>query len=158
MIQDELQMFKDWWLKNRPFTIPSVTSVINDGNIHGVVLYRAECWQVQLFILEPFIIIPEHLHPNVDSYEVFLSGDIEFTLNGVIKTPRSLETSFTGSSIYNNWDIRVLPNAWHNASSSYEGGSFLSIQRWLNGTVPSNVGSDWIHKVNETRRNYSADS
>lgn len=158
MVLDKLEIFKDWWLKERPFTIPHSNSITNVGNIHGVVLYRAECWQVQVFILEPFAIIPDHIHPNVDSYEVFLSGDIELSINGVIKNPRGLEASFTGSNVYYGTDFRILPNTWHGGNASSEGGSFLSIQQWLNGTIPTTVGDDWSGRAGEDRRIYNANS
>jgi hypothetical protein len=152
---DQLVKFKDWWLKNRPLVVPHDNAVAFDDNIRGLVLYRAECWQVQLFILDPNTNIPEHLHPNVDSFEVFLTGDIEFTINGKVLTPRSDSANFNGLSPHFNKFIRVSPTTWHGGKSAEVGGTFLSIQQWLNGVKPTNVGNDWEHRPNESKRNYA---
>ena len=152
---DELTRFKDWWLKTRPFVVPHDSSLIFDNNIRGCVLYRAECWQVQMFVLDPNTNIPEHLHPNVDSFEVFLSGDIEFTINGQVLTPRSDTPNFNGNSVHYGKFIRVSPSTWHGGRSGNVGGMFLSVQQWLNGVRPTNVGDDWEHRPNENERNYA---
>jgi hypothetical protein len=160
MIRDELQIFKDWWLKERPFTIPHSNSIVNVSSMHGVVLYRAECWQVQLFVIEPNSAVPDHRHPNVDSYDVYLSGDIEFTLEGVNRHYNNVDISeafFNGSNIYYGTSVRILPNAWH-GGNSHGGGSFLSIQQWLNGVVPTSIGDDWMPKTSDARRIYSENS
>jgi hypothetical protein len=152
---DDLTKFKDWWLKTRPFSVPHDEAIAFDDNIRGLVLYRAECWQVQLFILDPNTNIPEHLHPNVDSFEVFLTGDIEFTINGQVLTRRSDTAGFSGSSVHYGKFIRVSPTTWHGGKSADVGGTFLSIQQWLNGVKPTNVGNDWVHQPNQDKRNYA---
>ena len=53
--------------------------------------FRNNQYQVQIFSTPSNFIIPEHKHPNVDSFEVYLSGDIDFSLEG---------------SWLSNWDIK----------------------------------------------------
>jgi hypothetical protein len=152
---DELVKFKDWWTKTRPFVVPYNHCVVFDNNIRGAVLYRAECWQVQLFILDPNTVIPEHQHPNVDSFELYLGGDIEFTIDGKCFTPRDAGPSAKGTSEFFAQFIRVTPTTWHGASSGPQGGSFISIQQWLNEVKPTNVGDDWMFQPNQDKRNYA---
>lgn len=154
MIVDKLAQFKDWWLAHRDLRVPFDSPVTcdaapqTDTTTWGAVLYRAGCWQVQLFILKPDSVIPEHRHPNVDSFEVYLSGDIEFSLDGKVMTPigESAVPGFDGHHVYLGTSIRVVPGAWHGAKSGAKGGLFLSVQQWLNGVVPGNVGADWEHR------------
>lgn len=129
---DDLAGFKQWWEENRPINTPAENSVIKDGVIYGVVLYRQEPYQVQLFIMPPNSSIEDHMHPNVDSYEVFVGGDIEFRCDG-----EKFTQSVLGSS------IRVKPDSWHGGIFGERGGCFLSIQKWLNGVQPTSVGHDW---------------
>ena len=69
----------------------------SDRNIQDVVglnshlQFRKAQYQVQIFSTPPNYIIPEHKHPNVDSFEIYLSGDIDFSLDG---------------SWLSNWDIK----------------------------------------------------
>lgn len=153
---DRLEAFRDWWLAARTLAVPFERPVMVDGNIWGAVLYRAAPWQVQLFILKPESVVPEHRHPNVDSFEIYLSGDIEFSLEGQVLTPAAAEADFSGGHPYFGQCVRVAPNAWHGAKCGTRGGVFLSLQHWLNLVPPSNVGDDWEHKDGETRRNYGA--
>lgn len=155
-LTDRLAEFKGWWLRDRPFLVPFEAPVMTDGNIWGAVLYRSAPWQVQLFVLKADSVVPDHQHPNVDSFEVYLSGDIEFSLEGLVVTPMLLSEhpDFTGAHQCVGKSIRVPPLSWHGAKSGHKGGMFLSIQQWLNGVPPTNVGDDWTHRDGETRRNF----
>jgi quercetin dioxygenase-like cupin family protein len=136
---DDLAGFKIWWEERRPFNTPTETPVMCYDAIYGVVLYRQAPYQVQLFIMPPDSFIEDHIHPNVDSYEVFLGGDIIFRCNGEEHVQDVLGAS-----------IRVLPNSWHGGKFGKRGGSFLSIQKWLNNVPPTSVGNDWHDAANNT--------
>lgn len=145
---DKLEEFRDWWIENRIIHVPFDKPMMHEGVIAGAVLYRAAPWQVQLFVLEPNSFVAEHRHPNVDSFEVYLSGDIEFSLNGDVVTTfdQSEIPGFTGRHELAGHSIRVLPDAWHGARTGPRGGVFLSVQQWLNGARPGDVGADWVQK------------
>ena len=127
-------------MATRELNTPLTDSITHAGVLSGVVLYRRGQFQVQLFILPPFTEIDLHTHPNVDSYEVFVSGDIDFICDGVLHNENSL-----GSS------IRVGPNCVHGGKFGYNGGCFLSIQKWLNDVPPTSVGYDWKDQHNNPR-------
>jgi hypothetical protein len=101
---------------------------------YGVVLYRQGPFQVELFNVKPNSEIVPHLHPNVDSFEVFLTGDIHFMCNGEWSYEQKLGESIT----------RVKPDSWHGGLFGERGGCFLSVQHWLNGVPPTFVGNDWV--------------
>lgn len=139
---DDLAAFKEWWLSTRAINTPSDAKPDHYGTLLGVVLYRQEPYQVQLFIMPPNSRIEPHIHPNVDSYEVFVNGDIEF-LVGEDCTP--VYPKNLGDS------IRIVPTEWHGGNFGERGGCFISVQKWLNGVPPTSVGDDWSDKDNNTK-------
>lgn len=144
---DDLQAFLNWWMATRPFNTPSDAPTNYNGELSGVVLYRQGPYQVQLFNVQPNSVIEPHIHPNVDSFEVFVGGDINFMCNDVW-----YEQSELGSN------IRVLPSSWHGGKFGARGGCFLSVQKWLNGVPPTSVGNDWCDKESNTTGTASKDN
>lgn len=137
---DELSRFAKWFMEQRPIwmTPPGGVSFI-DG-VHGAVLYREGDKQVQLFICAPGTEIPDHCHPNVDSYEVAMWG-MEFRHRGHVLMPFSKQEDWPFQR--NGYVIRVLPSDRHGATAGPDGGCFLSIQHWRNGIQPTSVAEDW---------------
>ena len=129
----ELTSFLHFWLSFKPIRPPMENVLDFSGNLSGLVLYRSGQYQVQLFLLQPDAIIKPHIHPNVDSYEVAVCGDVAFEVNGFRHEDRAL------------WDaIRVHPKDEHTAYIGPAGGAFISVQKWLNDVPPSSVGWDWL--------------
>ncbi len=126
---DPLTEFARWWMQTKPIA-PPPDMYMQAGCSTGIVLYRQAPWQVQLFICNPNGEVVDHTHPCVDSYEVYIGGDIHFRHRGEIVPSETLS-------------IRVLPTDSHGASIGPRGGSFLSIQEWKNGKEPSSVHLDW---------------
>jgi len=140
---DELTKFKDWWVNNRIFR-PPIDFYSCVGDNVGIVLYRHLRFQIQLFIAHPNSSISSHIHPNVDSYEIFLAGDLYFEKNGqVLVNERDLVETPQGAYAALGLEVRVLPTDWHGTTVGPRGGSFLSVQEWLNGVKPSSVHLDW---------------
>lgn len=144
---DELSHFLDWYRENpQRIYVPLENSVHFVEGVTGLTIYRHGEYQVQLFTTTPNTVIPSHVHPNVDSYEVALSG-MEFYLNDnecvlpMWFAQTKLGDSNISSAHYKS--VRVLPNCPHGAKASDKGGSFMSVQRWLNGVEPTSVGNDW---------------
>lgn len=129
---DDLEHFKNWWLAARPFNTPEENPLSHVADTHGVVLYRQKPYQVELFNVKPNSEIPAHIHPNVDSFEVFLGGDVEFICDNIVYKQNVIGVS-----------TRVRPSSWHSGKFGKRGGSFLSIQKWLNDVEPKFVGDDW---------------
>lgn len=141
MNYDETQAFLNWWLQNRPMAPPIEGFHTCNGQIQGSVIYRSGQYQVQMFVVQPNSVIAPHIHPNVDSYEVYVSGDVEFMLNGEVYSQAN-----NASGI-----LRVAPDSWHGGTFGPKGGVFLSAQRWLNGVPPTSVGEDWKDELGRTQ-------
>jgi len=143
---DDLTTFLEWYLEAglKIFT-PMDDAVHFVENVVGTTIYRHGQFQVQLFTATPNTVIPEHLHPNVDSYEVALTG-MGFTLEGKTVLPMfAADTKCHDSdlSIAHYSVVRVLPESLHGALAGPKGGAFMSVQHWLNGVKPTSVGNDW---------------
>ena len=118
----------------------SDTNIYDVDGFYSHVQFRKDQYQVQIFSTPSNFIIPEHKHPNVDSFEIYLSGDIDFSLDG---------------SWLSNWDIKdhtfidnlfvveVEHDAIHGAIFGEGGGRFMSVQHWINEVKPSCVGLDY---------------
>ena len=128
----DLQTFKDWWWEKRPFSVPGENILSHVADTHGIVLFRDGQYQVELFNVKPNSEIPSHNHPNVDSFEVFVGGDITFTCD---------DNTFTNLKLGDS--IRILPSSQHGGKFGKRGGCFISVQAWLNNINPKFVGDDW---------------
>jgi len=143
--KDELTDFAFNFFKHRLFFYTPQNSVYIVEGVKGVVLYRENNKQVQLFIVEPNSVIPSHHHPDVDSYEMLLCG-MEFNINNKIVLPLRFSrlTDKNNHPLGARYLLRVKPNDPHGGKSGPNGGAFLSIQCWLNGKIPTSVGENWV--------------
>lgn len=145
---DELEQFCDWFLKNMPVlgAVPFEGAVSKIEDVTGILLYRQGQFQVQMFAVPEGTIIPEHTHPNVDSIEVYVGGNIRFSHSGKYVyseeelRPKDgpLHCAFKRGQI-----IRVRPNDLHGGVFGKGGGVFFSVQHWLNGVTPHCVSADY---------------
>lgn len=139
---DELEQFRNWWLANKPQKPPTDEIINVDGRFTEIILYRQKQFQVQLVIAQPNSEIPDHIHPGVDSFEVYMSGDLRFRRDKEAYFPQD-----PGVSI-----LRVYPESYHGATVGPRGGTFLSIQHWTNPKVqPSFISHEWGYKDKNER-------
>ena len=146
----KLTQFSKWFLA-QPFGVlrPPQNSVYfyetSGGIVISTVLCRMGQFQVELFAGPGPGHFPEHRHPNVDSIEVHLTGETNFTIRGcpVVPPERLAQVGDDGASIFCGFRSRVRPQDAHGATVGPAGGAFLSIQHWLNGVEPTSVGLDW---------------
>lgn len=100
---------------------------------------RAEClrvqtpaeFQVERITLEPFAAIPRHAHPDVDSYELPLSGSGEM----FIEHHRFKLTGYDWKPLF------IGRGKWHGGHALQHGGMFLSVQHWhipITGSLTTN--------------------
>jgi hypothetical protein len=147
---DPLAEFAKWFMSQPMLHVrPPMFGVHDFGDLLALTLYREGAFQVELFLIRPqgagFSLHGEHRHPNVDSFEVGLCGEIYFSLNGKQLMADSVVETVQSDG---GWALcgvpqRILPTDLHTARCGKDGGSFLSIQQWLNGVTPTSVGLDW---------------
>jgi len=145
--EDPLERFLDWFLNDGPRIglIPFSNAVGRVEDVTKVQWFRHGPFQVQLFIVPPNYVIPEHTHPNVDSFEVYLGGQINFSHNGKFVSSKweDVVPDNYGCSPYRGMVIRVRPNDIHGGVFGPSGGVFMSVQMWLNGVEPHCVAADY---------------
>lgn len=121
---------------------PPADAVLMVEGTTTVVLYREGCFQVELVALAPNLPIPEHVHPDVESYEVALAGELEFFVDGLqagfIRASRA-----DGRSRDLGKYVPVRADAPHGGRTGARGAAFLSVQRWREGTAPGHVLLNW---------------
>jgi hypothetical protein len=142
---DRLQSFSDWYLaSHKPLAIPALNSIHFMDNLTAITLFRKDQFQVEMVICKPNSEIPDHVHPNVDSFEVYVSGSIMFRHRNelMVQKENADHVTWDGFSEMRGMKIRVKPDDLHGATIGETGGCFLSIQQWLKGK-PTTVGHDW---------------
>lgn len=126
------------------------------GSVLSMVIYRDAAFQAELFVLKAGPGFPRmHRHPDVESVEYPLSADIPFIVNGDDLSrcggmgrggmaDRALDGGMSrvthlGSGVL----YYVAESDWHGVGDVPGSASFLSIQQWKNGAIPTSVGLNW---------------
>lgn len=133
----------------KPFNnlLPAFSGVYTYGKTLGIVIDRNDCFQTELFIVPNSVeLIEYHNHPNVDSFEMHISGDFVFEINGV-KYPSSPEVVHLNQKTLAYVAAEDIHGAIWNSS-----GAFLSFQYWKNGVKPTSVIEDF--KLDENNENH----
>ena len=142
-----LKKFVAWFLSESPKfgMIPTSGAVSYIGDVTAALWYRQGQFQVQQFIVPPSYIIPAHAHPNVDSYELYLGGEMQFSLGKEFAFSREDSAAVTGfgTALMRGTLTHVRPHDLHGGRFGPNGGVFMSIQHWLNGVKPHCVSADY---------------
>jgi hypothetical protein len=141
---DQLANFTDWY-QRQPFAVPMAPAfgVNKVGAFTGLTLFRQGRFQVQLWLCDPNSEIPDHSHPNVDSIQVYVSGQVYLRLNGeVVIKPEDVREDMNGLNTKAAFWMRVGPGDVHGATIGPKGGAFITFQHWLRGD-PESVENDW---------------
>ena len=149
-MKGDLEVYLDWILNNTPLIgwIPFKNPVWRIENVTSVLMHREGQFQTQMFIAPPGVIVPEHTHPNVDSFEVYGGGEMFFTHSGkLICEKEEVSESQSKTCKRRGLVIRVKPNDKHGGIAGKEGGVFFSVQHWLNNVKPDCVAKDYSGKT-----------
>ena len=152
-MKENLEVYLEWILNKAPLIgwIPFKNPIWRIENVTSVLMHREEQFQTQMFIVPPDTIIPEHTHPNVDSFEVYGGGEMFFSHSGRLANLKEdikedMESKFKTCKIRGHV-IRVKPNDKHGGTFGKEGGIFFSVQHWLNNVKPYCVAKDYNGKT-----------
>jgi len=128
---DDLEAFLYWWTDKRCLKPPPDTPIHVENSVTQLVVYREGQYQVQLIQVLPNSEIPDHVHPDVDSFEVYFCGDIVFRKDGKSYYPTN------GERI-----LRIKPDTPHGGTFGKHGGCFFSVQKWI-GKEPDFISNNW---------------
>jgi hypothetical protein len=137
--------FKDWWLKSGcPIRPPFKDAVYTTDISHTLVLYRVGPYQVELCTCKANSQAPLHCHPGVDSYFIYLTGNIDFGLSdGSFTDSAALQKEGKGGAhMLLGQGAHAMSGALHTLKVKEEGGAFLSFEKW-NTKTPDSVTVNW---------------
>ncbi len=145
---DPVEKFCESFLKDMPVigAVPYAGAVTKVQDVTGILLYRKGPFQVEMFACPEGTIIPEHTHPNVDTVQVYVGGNIIFTHSGLYTYPADGVRAMDGPLRCANRRghlLRVRPDDRHGAVVGKGGGVFMAVQHWLNGIAPHSVAADY---------------
>ena len=137
--------FVEFWASSgRPIKPPFNGAVFTTDIAYSTVLYRKDNCQVELYTCKPNTEAPWHSHPGVDSFFIYLGGNIDFghpdgTFTG---TSQFQEPRPDGAHRLYGKTSEALDGARHTLKVGPEGGAFLSFEKW-NEKIPSSVTINW---------------
>lgn len=114
--------------------------LLNFGTAQVAKLHTDGDFQVELVTVAGGFYIPKHVHPNMDSIEVNVSGAVRFIVED--------EDVFAGQSDdrllqrMQHKGLRIDHGQMHHGQVLPTGAVFLSFQRWL--SEPTSVGLDYV--------------
>lgn len=86
--------------------------------------------------------IPDHSHPNIDTIQVYVTGDLALRLNGKPAMEGAVTELPDGRCSHNSRWVRVRPNDTHGATIGKLGAAFINFQHWTSGE-PTSAELDW---------------
>ena len=118
-------------------------SVESQDSVVHYTLFRENEFQVEQYVIVGRDIeYPPHSHPNVETIEFRLCGDLLFYVEGQpCEHNTTLTLELDGEQRLENV-VRIHAGQEHWLKVGSTGGAFLSIQRWLNRR-PTSVVLDW---------------
>ncbi len=127
------------------FTGQPIAPSESAANVMGTILYRDGAYQAELFTFAATQYggsFAEHRHPDVDSVELFLSGEIQFNVQR-----RGRNEIYNGRR---NAPLWINAEDFHGGKIGPAGAAFVSLQRWRTGKALTSIGHNWIGDAHET--------
>lgn len=113
---------------------------IDYGSVKTSILRSDLRFQVEVVTVAPNTVLPLHRHPDVDSIDIMVEGDILIDVEGVIIAgDYSCERR---AAFLNGKGLRIAADALHGGVVGPQGVTFLSCQRWKMLPLPS-IGLNW---------------
>lgn len=141
---DDLLIFAQQYAQEAPrVPIMPYDAVRKVGKFTGLTLFRGGAYQVQLWSGEPNSSVDDHRHPGVDTIQIYLSGQIYLKVNGVpITPPDRVGMLPNGICNFSGKFTRIRPEDTHSFTLGPLGGSWMTVEKWLNGN-PTSTELDW---------------
>ena len=105
------------------------------GNFDGIVLHRRGWFQAELISVMPGAFVPPHVHPETDSVDILVEGNV-----AAFHIGRHKIRSFT-----KGLGLRIPAMEVHGATVAHSGVAFVSCQRWQR--PPTHIALDWRGQV-----------
>ena len=140
-----VEEFRDWYCqKGFPLRPPFKNPVFYTDNAMSLCLFREGQFQVELYVTQPHSTSPKHTHPGVESAFVYLTGNIQFNLEGR-ENPDVSQWQYAkenGTHALLGKTVSSPDGIPHWLSIGPEGGAFLSFEYWKD-KEPVSVTTNW---------------
>ena len=125
-IMQTIEQFKDWFVANKfPLRPPFADPIYHTDISTSFVWYRAEPWQVELYLVKPDTVAPVHTHPDFDSIEFYIAGIFRLTNPELDK--QNLEPLMKTRPLMAGTSYTDRPSRYHRT---------LSMAEYLGATAP----------------------
>ena len=105
-----------------------------------IVLHRDGCWQTELAVIRPGVVVPRHRHHTVESLDCVVGGSGSLTILPHCENLTISDLDVLPGPILHCL-LRVPKAAWHGGRTFEYGAAFLSFQRW--DTDARLITQDW---------------
>jgi len=137
---ENLRQFTNWWWRNdEPLALPDDCLRLGPCSSQFV-MFRDGQFQVEQVALYAGAVVPEHWHPNVDTYECHVTGGGEAYV-GDVRIPDLPD--FTKEVKFRR--LHIAPGVHHRGRAAVDNVA-LSFQHWLNGVTPTFITDDWVQE------------
>jgi quercetin dioxygenase-like cupin family protein len=158
-----VEEFRDWYIKSKfPLRPPFTNPVFHTDNAMSLCLYREGRFQVELYITKPFSTSPPHTHPGVESAFMYLTGNLDFFLEGRdnVSNAEFQKAKVDGTHMAFGSVVSSPDGIPHWLKIGKEGAAFLSFEYWKDKDPVSvtvnwkgdTVGSEHDKVINASKR------
>lgn len=82
---DDVKAFADWWMQNgMPMLIPQDAEVFLSDDATAVTVFRKGRWQIEMYLIHPHPLVPEHEHPGVEVIKMSLTHAIDPIMSNIL--------------------------------------------------------------------------
>lgn len=131
-----LEEFTDWYLNSKmPLMIPYNSKVFITDDATAISIFRKGNYQVELYLIHPEMIIPEHSHPRMEVIQVNLGG-------GNLFPPDDLGVCSSWGQVSEN----LVPGNKHGGDSVTvlsDGFVVLTLERWEDPSEMTSAAIQW---------------
>jgi len=121
-----IEEFVDWYLLQRmPLMIPWDSQIINTDDATSMPIFKKGRYQVELYLIKPYEVVPYHSHPEIEIITLYLGGGGNSEIG-----PMSIHN--TG----NKWGVianRLPPGQYHGGNTERgknKGFCLIAFQKW----------------------------
>lgn len=131
-----LEEFADWYLNSKmPLMVPYNSKVFVTDDATAISIFRKGHYQVELYLIHPEMVIPEHSHPRMEVIQFNLGG-------GSLFPPDDLGVCSSWGQTSEN----LLPGNSHGGETGTilgDGFMVLTLERWENPLEITSAAIQW---------------
>lgn len=133
---DSLEQFAQWYMQNgMPMAVPWDAEVIVSDDATAICVFRKPPYQVELYLIHPSIMIPEHAHPGLETLVVHLGGGFRGNRmqNGLSDLWGTSAGKTSADETHGGSQLGVSPKGY----------AMLTFEKWPDGVPMTSAAAHW---------------